>query len=288
MSYTNSTEHYNLPQYIGTDKPTYLGDMNGAYRLIDGKLYEAIQNSSNAVDITGEMSQTVANISQSNSENSKQIAEIKTSLKTVTNTANNNKREIENIKGSIPNIDELEETVTRLDAGYTTLNQKTQSLETNQSNLSSKVDGAIQDVQNTNQALINTNNNLNTLNTKADETQTKTNNLLAQYLSGVPDSGKMVFDFIGKLEDPFSISVCVILNSVSFYSIGKILVMGNTIVYVPIKEVKQAEANISVSMSDQKTQDGENYRTITITTNVAHSAIYLKAERDYKFRFVSY
>lgn len=287
MSYTNTTEHYNLPQYIGTDKPTYLGDMNSAYRVIDAKLYEAIQNSSNAVDITGEMSQTVANISQSNSENSQQIAEIKTSLHTVATTANNNKSEIENIKVSIPNIDELEETVTRLNAGYTTLNQKTQSLETNQSNLSSKVDDAIQDVQNTNQALVNTNNNLNTLNTKANETQTKTNNLIAQYLKGVPSSGKMVFDCTGKMVDPFSISVCVILNSPSFYSIGKILVMGNTIVYAPIKEVKQAEANINVSMSEQKTQNGETYRTITITTNVAYSAIYLEAERDYKFKFVS-
>lgn len=288
MSYTNSTEHYNLPQYIGADKPTYLGDMNTAYRVIDAKLYEAIQNSSNAVDITEAMSQRVANISQSNSENSQQIAGIKTSLQTVTNTANKNKSEIENIKSSIPNVAELEKTVTRLDSGYTTLNQKTQSLETNQSNLSSKVDGAIQDVQNTNQALVNTNNRLDTLNTTVNETQTKTNNLMSQYLKGVPDSGKMVFDFIGKLNDPFSISVCVILNSISFYTIGKIFVMGDSIVYVPIKEVKQAEANISVSMSEAKTEGEETYRTITITTGVAYSAINLEAERDYKFRFVSY
>lgn len=35
MSYTNKTPNYELPQYIGTDKPTYLEDMNGAYSTID-------------------------------------------------------------------------------------------------------------------------------------------------------------------------------------------------------------------------------------------------------------
>lgn len=38
MSFTNSTPNYGLPQYIGTDKPTYLGDANGAYSTIDTQL----------------------------------------------------------------------------------------------------------------------------------------------------------------------------------------------------------------------------------------------------------
>lgn len=35
MSYTNSTTNYNLPQWVGTDKPTWLNDMNGAFSDID-------------------------------------------------------------------------------------------------------------------------------------------------------------------------------------------------------------------------------------------------------------
>lgn len=38
MPFTNSTPNYGLPQYIATDKPTYLGDMNGAYSAIDTQM----------------------------------------------------------------------------------------------------------------------------------------------------------------------------------------------------------------------------------------------------------
>ena len=35
MSFTNKTPNYDLPQYIATDKPSYLVDANGAYLAID-------------------------------------------------------------------------------------------------------------------------------------------------------------------------------------------------------------------------------------------------------------
>lgn len=38
MPYTNQTPNYGLPQYISTDKPTYLGDANGAYSKIDTQM----------------------------------------------------------------------------------------------------------------------------------------------------------------------------------------------------------------------------------------------------------
>lgn len=38
MPFTNSTPNYGLPQYIATDKPTYLGDANGAYSTIDTRM----------------------------------------------------------------------------------------------------------------------------------------------------------------------------------------------------------------------------------------------------------
>lgn len=36
MGHTNSTANLSLPQFIGTDKPTWLGDVNGAFLAIDG------------------------------------------------------------------------------------------------------------------------------------------------------------------------------------------------------------------------------------------------------------
>lgn len=41
MSFTNQTTHYGLPQWIGSDKPTYLVDQNNAYQTIDSEIYNA-------------------------------------------------------------------------------------------------------------------------------------------------------------------------------------------------------------------------------------------------------
>lgn len=41
MASTNQTTHYNLSQYIGTDKPTYLVDYNGDMLKIDTGIYNA-------------------------------------------------------------------------------------------------------------------------------------------------------------------------------------------------------------------------------------------------------
>lgn len=49
MSFTNQTTNYGLPQWIGTDKPTYLVDQNGAYQTIDTELYNANSNAATAV-----------------------------------------------------------------------------------------------------------------------------------------------------------------------------------------------------------------------------------------------
>lgn len=38
MAHTNNTDNYNLPQWIGTDKPTFLGDFNGAFAAIDAQM----------------------------------------------------------------------------------------------------------------------------------------------------------------------------------------------------------------------------------------------------------
>ena len=35
MGHTNSTVNYNLPQFVRTDKPSWLGDVNGAFLAID-------------------------------------------------------------------------------------------------------------------------------------------------------------------------------------------------------------------------------------------------------------
>lgn len=48
MSATNSTTNYNLPQFISTDKPTWLSDVNGALSTIDGQMKLNADAASNA------------------------------------------------------------------------------------------------------------------------------------------------------------------------------------------------------------------------------------------------
>lgn len=48
MSSTNKTTHYDLSQYVGTDKPTYLSDYNSDMAKIDAALYQANTNASTA------------------------------------------------------------------------------------------------------------------------------------------------------------------------------------------------------------------------------------------------
>ena len=38
MAHTNSTTNYNLPQWVGSDKPTFLGDLNTAFNDIDAQM----------------------------------------------------------------------------------------------------------------------------------------------------------------------------------------------------------------------------------------------------------
>ncbi|MBR6627936.1 MAG: hypothetical protein IKL04_08180 [Lachnospiraceae bacterium] len=75
MSHTNSTANLALPQFIGTDKPTWLSDVNGAFAAIDsyagsndaalaitdGKADTAIADASNAVTTAGNAATTAGN-----------------------------------------------------------------------------------------------------------------------------------------------------------------------------------------------------------------------------------
>lgn len=59
MSHTNKTTHYNLPQFIGGDKASWLGDLNPAFNTIDGELY-AINTTASDADSKADSAQASA------------------------------------------------------------------------------------------------------------------------------------------------------------------------------------------------------------------------------------
>lgn len=58
MAFTNQTTHYGLPQWIGSDKPTYLVDQNNAYQKIDSEIYNANVTAGEAVTTANGASST--------------------------------------------------------------------------------------------------------------------------------------------------------------------------------------------------------------------------------------
>ena len=101
MSSTNKTTNYKLSQYIGTDKPTYLGDYNGDMLKIDTQLKANADSASNAVSAAGaaqavadKASKDVKALNDSVTANSEDIASLKTknaqqdvSIQNATNSA---------------------------------------------------------------------------------------------------------------------------------------------------------------------------------------------------------
>ena len=60
MSSTNKTTHYNLPQFIGSDIPTWLGDFNSAMTAIDSGINAAATSASGAATTASQASTDAA------------------------------------------------------------------------------------------------------------------------------------------------------------------------------------------------------------------------------------
>ena len=70
MGHTNSTANLSLPQFIGTDKPTWLGDINGAFSAIDA--YAGTNDAAVAAaasDASSAISQASAAVNTANTAN---------------------------------------------------------------------------------------------------------------------------------------------------------------------------------------------------------------------------
>ena len=59
MAHTNQTVHYDLPQFVGSDIPSWLVDVNQAYAAIDSAIYTA-KNTADVASNTAGSASTVA------------------------------------------------------------------------------------------------------------------------------------------------------------------------------------------------------------------------------------
>ena len=96
MGSTNKTQYLELPQWIGTDQPTWLGDMNDAFLKIDDGYNTISGNASSAISQAGQAVQTAnnaaaaASTAKEDAENAKSTADTaQTTAQSALTTANN-------------------------------------------------------------------------------------------------------------------------------------------------------------------------------------------------------
>ena len=116
MGATNRTQNYNLPQFVGSDKPTWLGDFNGAMSSIDTQMKTnndlgttanatantALENATNAQS-TGTQAQNTANSANTTANNALEKALLNESI--INGLINYSTTEINTYKKWIDNKD---------------------------------------------------------------------------------------------------------------------------------------------------------------------------------------
>lgn len=96
-SFSQGTTNFGLPQWEPNDKPTFLVDMNGAYRTIDTQM-QANKNDANSAITAAESANTLSNQALTASrENAQNIV-------TLTNNLTNNLTETNNAIAALPSL----------------------------------------------------------------------------------------------------------------------------------------------------------------------------------------
>lgn len=96
---TNKTTNYELPQFIGTDKPSWLGDVNGAMSAIDTAMH------TNATTIAGVQS-TIQTLSASLDSTNQSVTSLSNSLGTLDGRVTTQGGAITSIDGRVTTLED--------------------------------------------------------------------------------------------------------------------------------------------------------------------------------------
>lgn len=111
MGYTNETELLMLPQWIATDKPDWLNDMNGAFRNIDsgfadvkGESSQASADASQALTTIGNINEQIMPMQNSINTNTQSITTLNNLIAQINSQNTWTELAITNINGSAPTL----------------------------------------------------------------------------------------------------------------------------------------------------------------------------------------
>lgn len=111
MSSTNKTPNYDLSQFVGTDKPTYLGDYNGDMLKIDAQMKANNDAATNAKASAGEAVAKVTQVQNTVKALNTRVGTVETNVTSqgqtvtqLTNTVNTVVQDNTSNKGNITNL----------------------------------------------------------------------------------------------------------------------------------------------------------------------------------------
>lgn len=147
MSATNTTTHYNLPLFEATDKPTWLGDWNGAMTALDSAIYEASQTGSGesgkAEEALEKANQAIQQATEAQSQAATALSTATAAQTAVTNLTTDvteNATEIESLKTTVATMQTTLQTAT---ANITTLQQSVTAVDTKATTASTNAQNAL-------------------------------------------------------------------------------------------------------------------------------------------------
>lgn len=104
MSSTNKTNYYKLSQYIGTDKPTYLGDYNSDMSKIDAGIHEVQETATTANQTAGSAEAKVTALSPSVEALQNDMTGVKASVQSLTVDNAQTKKDVGTLKQEVSSV----------------------------------------------------------------------------------------------------------------------------------------------------------------------------------------
>lgn len=104
MPATNSTTHYELPIFIGTDKPSWMGDWNGAMNKIDAALAEIAATATTAVTTANAASTTAQAAQTAVTALSGRVTDVETVQTGMSQDIQENTADIQSLQSQISQI----------------------------------------------------------------------------------------------------------------------------------------------------------------------------------------
>lgn len=119
MSFTNQTQHYGLPQYVGTDVPAYLTDYNGAMATIDQGMNAAKTQADAAATAAGQAANDITALNSTVQTQATQISAAAQAASAAQTTANGADEKADDLDVRVTALETAGGGLTVVDTNYT-------------------------------------------------------------------------------------------------------------------------------------------------------------------------